>query len=136
MAPVVGRIKWTEEVQCRLVTFSNPTGDITNSDLELSAEVLGWLVFEGVVPTRWIHEGVYSDNYATASWQTQSESQRLRVENRFLRILTIRLRKNRASPLVTRHLAGDRNALGDTPSRSYGYKTAWHLRNATDFWTF
>ena len=91
---------------------------------------------EIVVPIRWIHVGVCSNNYATMSWQTWGASRRSKVANRLLRILTIRLRKNRASPLVTRQLAGYRNALGDIPSRSYGYKAAWHFCNNTDFWTF
>ena len=136
MAPIVWRIKWPDEVRRRLVTFANSTDDITNSDLKMAAEVLVWLVLGGVIPTRWIHAGVFSDNSATVSWQTWGVSQRSIVENQLLHILTILLRKNRESPLITRHLAGDRNALGDIPSRSHGYKAAWHFHNNTDFWTF
>ena len=33
LAPIVWRIKWTDEVRRRLVNFANPTGNITNSDL-------------------------------------------------------------------------------------------------------
>ena len=58
LAPIVWRIKWPDEVRRRLVTFTTPTGNIANLDLEMAAEVLGWLLLEGVVPTRWIHAGV------------------------------------------------------------------------------
>ncbi|KAL7530548.1 hypothetical protein ACHAWF_007729 [Thalassiosira exigua] len=45
LAPIVWRLKWPQEVVDRLVTGDNPDGDIdTNSDLEMAAEVLGWLV--------------------------------------------------------------------------------------------
>jgi hypothetical protein len=133
IAPIVWRVPWPKEVRDRLVTQDNMSGDITNSDLEMAAEILGWLVLEAVVSTRHAHVGMCSDNSATVAWQTRWASKRSRVANCLLRVLAIRLRKNRASPLVTRHLAGDRNALGDIPSRSYGYKAEWHFENDIDF---
>ena len=133
LAPIVWRVQWPKEVRDRLVTFENPEGDITNSDLEMAAEVLGLLVLEANVCLRWIHVGCCSDNSATVAWQGRGASKRSRVANRLLRVMAIRLRKNRASPLVTRHLAGDRNQLGDIPSRSFGYKAEWHFTNDLDF---
>ncbi|KAL7545707.1 hypothetical protein ACHAWF_009056, partial [Thalassiosira exigua] len=136
LAPIVWRLRWPPEVVARLVTPDNPDGDITNSDLEMAAEVLGWLVLEAVVSTRHAHVGVCSDNWATVSWQTRGASKRSAVANRLLRVLAIRMRVNRASPLVTRHLAGERNHLGDIPSRSFGYKAEWHFEDDNDFLTF
>ena len=43
LAKIVCRKKWPDEVQHRLITLANPTGDITNSDIEMAAEVMGWL---------------------------------------------------------------------------------------------
>ena len=136
MAPVVWRVEWPDDIVARLVTQDNPDGDITNSDLEMAAEVLGWLVLESCVSTRHAHVGVCSDNSPTVAWQTKGASKRSDVANRLLRVLAVRMRVNRASPLVTRHLAGDRNHLGDIPSRSFGYKAAWHFENDLDFLTF
>ena len=136
MAPIVWRVEWPQEVKDRLVTFDNPDGDITNSDLEMAAEILGWLVLEAVVETRRIHVGICSDNSATVAWQMRGASKRSAKANRLLRVLAIRLRVNRASPLVTRHLAGDRNALGDIPSRSFGYKAEWHFKSDIDFLSY
>ena len=133
MAPIVWRVEWPREVRDRLVTFDNPKGDITNSDLEMAAELLGWLVLEGVVCTRWTHAGCCSDNSATVSWQARGASKRSRVANRLLRVLAIRLRVNRASPLMTKHITGDQNGLGDIPSWSYGYKAEWHHKIDIDF---
>ena len=136
IAPIVWQVKFPPEVAARLVTEDNPTGDITNSDLEMVAEVLGWLVLEANVCTRFTHVGVCSDNSATVGWQTRGASKRSAAANRLLRILAIRLRKNRASPLITRHTAGKQNALGDVPLRSYGWKASWHYENDDDFLTF
>ena len=135
LAPIVWRVRWPKEVRERLVTFANPDGDITNSDLEMAAELLGWIVLEASVDTRHAHVGVCSDNSATVAWQMRGASKRSAVANRLLRVLAIRLRKNRASPLVTRHLAGERNHLGDIPSRSFGYKKEWE-HNDEAFLTF
>ena len=68
MAPIVWRVPWPAKIRKRLVTFEKPTGDITNSDLEMVAEVLGWLVLEAVISTRHTHVGVCSDNSATVAW--------------------------------------------------------------------
>ena len=67
LAPVVWRLQWPLTVRKRLVTFENPDGTITNSDLEMAAEVLGWLVLEAIVDTRWAHVGACSDNSATVA---------------------------------------------------------------------
>ena len=136
LAPIVWRVPWPQEVRDRLITEDNPEGDITNSDLEMAAEVLGWLVLEANVSLHWAHVGVCSDNSATVAWQTRWASKRSRVANRLLRVLALRLRVNRASPLVTRHLSGDRNKLGDLLSRSYGWKAEWKFVNDIDFLAF
>ena len=135
--PVVWRFKWPQEIVDRLVTFDNPAGDITNSDLEMAAEVLGWLVLEAIVKSlRWKHVGVWSDNTPTVAWTMRWASKRSAAANRLLRILAIRHRENRASPLVARHIAGELNHLGDIPSRSFGYRVEWHFELDNDFLTF
>ena len=47
--------------------LGNPKGTITNSDLEMTAELLGWLVLEGNVPLRHEHVGLSLDNSDTVS---------------------------------------------------------------------
>ena len=133
LAPIVWRVRWPKEVLARVVTWENPDGDITNSDLEMAAELLGFLVLEACVPLRWEHVGVCSDNSATVACQGRGASKRSAVTNRLLRALAIRQRVNRASPLVTRHLAGVRNHLGDIPSRSFGYKPEWRFDDDCEF---
>ena len=93
LALIVWRYKWPQEVRDRLVSERNPTGDITNSDLEMAAEVLGWLVLEACVPLKHEHVGVCSDNMPTVSWATRWASRRSRIANRLLRVLATRMRK-------------------------------------------
>ena len=57
------------------------------------------------------------------------------VVNRLLRILVICMRVKRASPMVTKHLAGERNHLGNMPSRTFGYNAKWHRESDADFLT-
>ena len=92
LAPIVWKVQWPTEVLARLVTEDNPDGDTTNSDLEMAAEVLGFLVLEANVPIRWEHIGVCSDNSATVAWQGRGASKRSAVANRLLRILVVRQR--------------------------------------------
>ena len=69
--PMVWRIKWPQDKRNWLVTQNNPTGDITNSDLEMVAEVLGWLALKVMINMKWLHVGVCSNNLATVAWQTR-----------------------------------------------------------------
>ena len=40
-APVVWRLQWPQEIKDARLTWENPKGTITNSDLEMAAELLG-----------------------------------------------------------------------------------------------
>ena len=66
---MVWRLQWPQEIKDALLTWENPKGTITNSDLEMAAELLGWLVLEGNVSLKHEHVGLCSDNSATVSWQ-------------------------------------------------------------------
>jgi hypothetical protein len=133
LKPTVWRVKWPQEIRDRLVTDRNPDGDITNSDLEMLGALLGWIVLEAITCVRMAHVGMCSDNSPTVAWQTRGASKQSDVANRLLRILAIRMRVKRASPLVTKHLAGERNHLGDMPSRSFGYNAKWHCERDIEF---
>ncbi len=46
--PTVFRWEWSEDIRNEIKLFENPTGRITNSDLEMAGMLLLWLVIEGV----------------------------------------------------------------------------------------
>jgi len=46
--PTVFRWQWPKDIRSQLVSFKNPKGTITNSDLEMAGLLLLWLTMEGV----------------------------------------------------------------------------------------
>ena len=46
------RLEWPEEVSAQLVSDSNPEGSLNNSDLEMAALLLQWLVLKHIAVTR------------------------------------------------------------------------------------
>ena len=76
LAPIIWWYLWPHEVRYHLVSDKNPTGDITNSGLEMAAEVIGWLVLEAYVPLKWEHAGVCSNNMHMVSWAIHWASRR------------------------------------------------------------
>jgi hypothetical protein len=46
--PTVFRLRWPSNITASIITKSNPTGTLTNSDLELAGLVLLWIMMENV----------------------------------------------------------------------------------------
>ena len=67
--PTVFRVEWPDDIKSNIKTAGNPTGKITNSDLELAGALLLWLVMEEVCNlTLACHIALFSDNQNTVSW--------------------------------------------------------------------
>ena len=126
-------MKWPQEIHSRLFRDKNPNKDIANLDLEMLGALLGWIVLGATMCVRLAHMIMCSDNSPTVAWQTRGASKRSDVANRLLRILVIHMRVKRALPLVTTHLAGERNHLGDMSLRSFSYNVKWHRDNDYGF---
>ena len=63
LPPTVFRLRWPPEISNELVSFENPTGGLTNSDLEMAGLLLLWLCLEGVAPTlAHKHVALFRDN--------------------------------------------------------------------------
>ena len=68
-APTVSRFEWPEDRKANLVSEHNPTGGITNSDLEMAGLLMLWLVMEDVYDFKsGAHAALFSDNQPTVSW--------------------------------------------------------------------
>ena len=136
LEPTVWRMEWPQSIRKRLITQTNPSGDLDINDLEMAGKLLAWLVLEGIVGTetlRYKNVGLFSDNTAAVSWTIRGASKKSAAAGRLLRVLALRQRVARASPLVVAHVAGELNVLGDIPSRSFGYKKAWHCKSENEF---
>jgi hypothetical protein len=65
LQPVVWRVEWLQDIRNNVVSFSNPNGIITNSDLEMAGMVLHYLVLEHLTRPRHIHIAAWCDNTPT-----------------------------------------------------------------------
>ena len=116
--PLVWRLQWPQFIIDRLVTASNPTGTISNSDLELAG---GLLHLEALAQSFDIRERTAvskTDNLNTLFWQRKGSSTTANVPAHLLRLFGIHQRFHRYVP---RHdyLAGPSNPIADALSREF-----------------
>ena len=124
--PTVFRLKWPKDITDNLVSFQNPRGPLSISDLEMAGILLLWLCLEGVTQNlSHKHVALFSDNSPTVSWVDRMASRKSRVAARLVRALALRLNLSRVCPLTPVHIPGVENALADIPSRSFGSNPEW-----------
>ena len=117
--PLVWRFEWPKSVQDRLVTDSNPNGDITNSDLELAG---GLLHLQALAQSCDIRERTVlsktDKNLATLYWQRKGSATTDSCPAHLLRLFGLHQRYHRYVP---RHdyLSGPSNPLADASSRLF-----------------
>ena len=118
--PTVWRIQWPKDISDRLVSPSNPTGDLTINDLEFAGLLLQYLVLEELQPDlAGKHAIAWCDNTSTVSWAKRLSCTRSLVGQRLLRALSIRHLVTRSSPLAPWSIAGANNLMADLASRSF-----------------
>jgi hypothetical protein len=135
--PTVFRWQWPEDIcQPQLVLFENPEGTISNSDLEMAGLLLLWLVIEGISgPLAEKRIALFGDNSPSIGWVARLGSRCSRIGENLIQALALRLKLQRACPLTPIHIAGERNAIGDVPSRSFGSNPAWRCDTDNDLLT-
>jgi hypothetical protein len=130
---VVFRWEWPADIKNNIVLSSNPTGGLTNSDLEMAGLLMLWLVLKGVCPSlREKRVTLFSDNSPTVSWVTRLASRKSLVAEHLVQALALRLKTMHACPLTPHHIEGKRNAIADVPSPSFGSNPAWACASNTD----
>ena len=84
--PILWRYEWPQTIKSKLQTASNPTGTITNSDLELAG---GLLHLDALAHTYDIRESTVlskTDNLATLFWQRKGSTSTDKVPAYLLRL--------------------------------------------------
>jgi hypothetical protein len=119
LSPIVWRLEWPPDMQQNVVSFSNPNGTITNSDLEMAGMLAHYLVLEHLVSLRHVHVAAWCDNTPTVSWTNKLSLSRLCVAGILTRALAMRIHANEASPLVSVSIAGTDNTMADAASRTF-----------------
>jgi hypothetical protein len=118
--PLLWRAPFPIEIQKDLVSFSNPKGKITNSDLELAGTIgqHDVLVHHIDCRERTIH--TLTDNTPALAWQTKGSTTTTGVPAYLLRIQALHQRHFRYLVRLA-HIKGDYNVMADDCSR------LWHL---------
>ena len=119
LPPVVWRVEWPDDIRAMVVSSNNPTGTITNSDLEMAAMLLHFLVLEHLVCLKHVHVAAWCDNTPTVSWTNKLSSSKSMVASRLTRALALRIHANDASPLISVSIAGVHNQMADIASRTF-----------------
>ena len=141
IAPIVWRMPFPSDVTARLSTYTNPHGELTNTDLELVGSILQ---SEAAVQCYDMRERTHlqrTDNIGTMFWQRKGSTTMVKPAASLLRYQAFHQRFHRH---VTLHdyLAGPLNTAADDTSRlqhlsnaaflhhfnhHYPQKHSWHL---------
>jgi hypothetical protein len=116
--PTVFRCPFPSEISARLVSSSNPTGDLTNSDFELAALVLGCATLAENATMH--HPAIWcgSDNTPAVSWSKRGSTSTTKANAHLLRWLA-QLTQHHTFSLTPISVAGKTNTLADFCSRSF-----------------
>jgi hypothetical protein len=119
MPPCVWRLPFPADIATDVVSFERPDGKVSNSDLELAAEVLAIGTLLAKAPfTKWEPIGTLCDNTPTVSWIERMASKSLSpTAGRLLGGLAFMLHSYHAGRLTTVHVPGQDNIMADIASR-------------------
>jgi hypothetical protein len=128
IAPLLWRAPFPRSVQNRLITYANPTGTITNSDLEVSASIAHHDVLAREVDVREATILNLSDNTPTVYWQRKGAVSSAGPAARLLRIQALHQRRHRHVPTFD-YLPGPANVMSDDCSRRWDLTDAQLLHH-------
>jgi hypothetical protein len=116
LSPIVWRFALPTDVTAQLVTFDNPTGTITNSDLELLATIIQKDVLAHAFDVRERTVAVGTDNTPALSWQNKGSVSTTGPAAYLLRMQALHQRFHR---YTVEHffLPGRLNTMADDASR-------------------
>jgi hypothetical protein len=119
MQPLLWRTTFPRDIAKSVISDDNPTGTITNSDLELAAEVLAvGVILTNAPEIKHKTLGTLSDNSATVGWIDRMASRSIfPTAGRLLKGLAYMLHTSHAGQVITMHVPGDKNIMADVASR-------------------
>ena len=119
-SPIVWRVVWPTDIQNSVVSDNNPDGALTNSDLELAAIVLHYMVLRQVCGgnTRHMKTVTFSDNTPAVVWSTRMRSKsRADTAYHLLRGFAMVQRTAELCLPTINHIDGPINSMADDASR-------------------
>jgi hypothetical protein len=118
--PLLWRSPFEPRITNQLVTFANPSGTITNSDLELAASITQHDVLTQQVDIREATIHNLSDNMATVWWKRKGATSTTGPASRLLRVQSLHQRHHHYLPLFD-YIPGTSNAISDDCSRHWDF---------------
>jgi hypothetical protein len=116
--PVLWRSRFPSAVTAKLVTFKNPQGSITNSDLELGATIIHHDVLAQHFDIRELTVSTGCDNTPAVSWQRKGSTTTTHAPAYLLRLQALHQRFHRYLPHIF-YLPGAVNKMADDASRLF-----------------
>ena len=113
--PIVWRVPLPPDLQARLVSDSNPAGDITNSDLELAATVMQEILVAEAHDVAEQTVNTCCDNTPAVAWRNKGSATTTGPAAYPLRLASLLQRRHRHVPRVY-YIPGRRNVLAETSS--------------------
>ena len=140
---ILWRAPYSPEVQAQVVSEKNPTGSLTNSDLELEGTLLHHWVIGNCAKVDGETTYTGCDNTPAVAWRQKGSSTSKKARARLLRLAAGLRRQQRALHRIG-HLAGTDNIMADDTSRlwelsdeelltyfelNYPQNTSWKMYN-------
>lgn len=114
--PTVWRHQFPTSLQSKLVTYENPAGTVSNSDLELSAQIAAQDVLTTIRDCRECTISTFTDNVATRAWHRKGSRTTFGPAAYLLRLLSLHQRFFRYRATID-YLPGPLNIMADDASR-------------------
>jgi len=110
-------VQFPPDITAAVVSDSNPTGSLTNSDLEMAGVLLHHLVLETLIRTKHCHLATLCDNSPSVAWVNRMAAKSSSpVAHRLLRGLALRQRINKTALPMIDYIAGLDNIWADEAS--------------------
>jgi hypothetical protein len=122
-APTLWRQRFSRNIQDLVVSSDNPSGTITNSDLELAGTIAHDDVLANAVPVTHLTTCGLCDNTPAVSWRTKGSRTTTGPAAYLLQVSSLHRRHYRYKPEF-HHIPGTANAMADDCSR------LWNLNDA------
>jgi hypothetical protein len=118
--PIVWRVEFPKHIASQVISDSNPTCSLTNSDLEMAAALLHYMVLQTAVDLRFKWAGTLSDNTPTVAWaKHMADRSQSPTAGRLLRGLATDQQAAQTGPYTVGLVAGIENNMADEASRSF-----------------
>ncbi len=135
LPPIVWHVAFPQDIQNQLVSQENPSGTISNSDLEMVGLIFQWLVLENFADLTHTHVACWCNNIPTVAWASRLLLTKAAKAAHLLRILALQMIACQASPITTLHVEGNKYHMADFASCSFtdfldstGFLTEFHQR--------